>query len=105
MAGSSYFTPFGGGQRLCPGVDLARLEASIFLHHLVTSFRYANVLLINSLKICCLRYLLAPMQLGGRGGHRCQLPHGAAQARNAHQSHAQDIGTATPDTSIRIRLA
>ncbi|KAL5670917.1 hypothetical protein ACJX0J_015223, partial [Zea mays] len=32
------FTPFGGGQRLCPGLDLARLEASIFLHHLVTSF-------------------------------------------------------------------
>ncbi|KAL0354559.1 UNVERIFIED_CONTAM: 3-epi-6-deoxocathasterone 23-monooxygenase CYP90D1 [Sesamum radiatum] len=26
------FTPFGGGQRLCPGLDLARLEASIFLH-------------------------------------------------------------------------
>jgi cytochrome P450 len=46
MAGSSGFTPFGGGQRLCPGVDLARLEASIFLHHLVTSFRYATVLLI-----------------------------------------------------------
>ena len=37
---SSGFTPFGGGQRLCPGLDLARLEASIFLHHLVTSFRY-----------------------------------------------------------------
>lgn len=33
------FTPFGGGQRLCPGIDLARLEASIFLHHLVTQFR------------------------------------------------------------------
>ncbi|CAN1218077.1 3-epi-6-deoxocathasterone 23-monooxygenase CYP90D1 [Linum perenne] len=34
------FTPFGGGQRLCPGLDLARLEASIFLHHLVTQFRW-----------------------------------------------------------------
>ncbi|XP_012574053.1 3-epi-6-deoxocathasterone 23-monooxygenase CYP90D1 isoform X1 [Cicer arietinum] len=34
------FTPFGGGQRLCPGIDLARLEASIFLHHLVTQFRW-----------------------------------------------------------------
>ena len=38
--GGGGFTPFGGGQRLCPGLDLARLEASIFLHHLVTSFRY-----------------------------------------------------------------
>lgn len=37
---STGFTPFGGGQRLCPGLDLARLEASIFLHHLVTNFRW-----------------------------------------------------------------
>ncbi|KAF3655197.1 3-epi-6-deoxocathasterone 23-monooxygenase [Capsicum annuum] len=36
---NSYFTPFGGGQRLCPGIDLARLEASIFLHHFTTQFR------------------------------------------------------------------
>lgn len=36
---SCSFTPFGGGQRLCPGLDLARLEASIFLHHFVTQFR------------------------------------------------------------------
>lgn len=34
------FTPFGGGQRLCPGLDLARLEASIFLHHFVTQYRW-----------------------------------------------------------------
>uniref|UniRef100_A0A0E0KZJ9 Cytochrome P450 90D2 n=1 Tax=Oryza punctata TaxID=4537 RepID=A0A0E0KZJ9_ORYPU len=34
------FTPFGGGQRLCPGLDLARLQASIFLHHLVTNFMW-----------------------------------------------------------------
>ncbi|KAL5999520.1 hypothetical protein ACLOJK_037805 [Asimina triloba] len=38
--GTCNFTPFGGGQRLCPGVDLARLEASIFLHHLVTRFTW-----------------------------------------------------------------
>ncbi|RCV16142.1 hypothetical protein SETIT_3G114000v2 [Setaria italica] len=38
--GGGGFTPFGGGQRLCPGLDLARLEASIFLHHLVTDFRW-----------------------------------------------------------------
>eukprot|EP00252_Welwitschia_mirabilis_P017762 TRINITY_DN3940_c0_g1_i1.p1 TRINITY_DN3940_c0_g1~~TRINITY_DN3940_c0_g1_i1.p1 ORF type:complete len:500 (+),score=57.90 TRINITY_DN3940_c0_g1_i1:230-1729(+) len=34
------FTPFGGGQRLCPGLEMARLEASIFLHHLVTECRW-----------------------------------------------------------------
>ncbi|KAK8938822.1 Cytochrome P450 90D2 [Platanthera zijinensis] len=37
---TSNFTPFGGGQRLCPGLDLARLEASIFLHHFVTNFTW-----------------------------------------------------------------
>ena len=33
------FTPFGGGQRLCPGLELSRLEISIFLHYLITSYR------------------------------------------------------------------
>ncbi|KAL9229536.1 hypothetical protein vseg_004993 [Gypsophila vaccaria] len=37
---SNAFTPFGGGQRLCPGLELARLEISIFLHHLVTTYRW-----------------------------------------------------------------
>ncbi|XP_068640370.1 3-epi-6-deoxocathasterone 23-monooxygenase CYP90C1-like [Aristolochia californica] len=37
---SNNFTPFGGGQRLCPGLELSRLEASIFLHHLVTNQRW-----------------------------------------------------------------
>ncbi|CAH9088695.1 unnamed protein product [Cuscuta epithymum] len=37
---SSKFTPFGGGQRLCPGVELSRLEIAIFLHHLVTTYRW-----------------------------------------------------------------
>lgn len=36
---STSFTPFGGGQRLCPGLELSRLELSIFLHHLVTSYK------------------------------------------------------------------
>ncbi|RAL52542.1 hypothetical protein DM860_017236 [Cuscuta australis] len=37
---SSKFTPFGGGQRLCPGLELSRLEISIFVHHLVTTYRW-----------------------------------------------------------------
>ncbi|KAF3777411.1 Cytochrome P450 90A1 [Nymphaea thermarum] len=34
------FTPFGGGPRLCPGHELARVEISVFLHHLLTTFRW-----------------------------------------------------------------
>ncbi|KAK3413107.1 hypothetical protein EUGRSUZ_I01718 [Eucalyptus grandis] len=31
--------PFGGGLRLCPGAELARLIIAFFLHHLVLSFK------------------------------------------------------------------
>ncbi|KAH9608903.1 hypothetical protein KSS87_007834 [Heliosperma pusillum] len=34
------FTPFGGGPRLCPGYKLARASVSVFLHYLVTKFRF-----------------------------------------------------------------
>lgn len=34
------FTPFGSGHRLCPGLELSRLELSIFLHHLVTTYSW-----------------------------------------------------------------
>ncbi|KAF2296261.1 hypothetical protein GH714_037144 [Hevea brasiliensis] len=37
---ANVFTPFGGGPRLCPGYELARVELSVFLHHLVTSFSW-----------------------------------------------------------------
>ncbi|XP_043713448.1 3-epi-6-deoxocathasterone 23-monooxygenase CYP90C1 [Telopea speciosissima] len=40
LSNSICFTPFGGGQRLCPGFELGRLEISIFLHHLVTRYRW-----------------------------------------------------------------
>eukprot|EP00249_Psilotum_nudum_P020679 c27805_g1_i1 orf=633-2081(-) len=37
------FTPFGGGPRFCPGYELARVQISIFLHHLVTQFTWEAV--------------------------------------------------------------
>lgn len=37
------FNPFGGGPRRCPGAELARVELSVFLHRLVTQFRYHQV--------------------------------------------------------------
>ncbi|KAK9119903.1 hypothetical protein Scep_017996 [Stephania cephalantha] len=32
--------PFGGGPRLCPGAELAKIETAFFLHHLVLSYRW-----------------------------------------------------------------
>lgn len=37
---SKKFTPFGGGPRLCPGSELAKVEAAFFVHHLVLNFRW-----------------------------------------------------------------
>ncbi|KAL1546559.1 Ent-kaurenoic acid oxidase 2 [Salvia divinorum] len=33
------FLPFGGGSRLCPGNDLAKIEISIFLHHFLLNYQ------------------------------------------------------------------
>ncbi|OUZ99079.1 Cytochrome P450 [Macleaya cordata] len=38
MMNNNVFTPFGGGPRLCPGYELARVEISVFLHHFITCF-------------------------------------------------------------------
>ncbi|EOA20572.1 hypothetical protein CARUB_v10000884mg [Capsella rubella] len=37
---SNVFIPFGGGPRLCPGYELARVALSVFLHRLVTGFSW-----------------------------------------------------------------
>ncbi|XP_077252078.1 cytochrome P450, family 724, subfamily A, polypeptide 1 [Tasmannia lanceolata] len=33
-------TPFGGGPRLCPAAELAKVETAFFLHHLVLKYRW-----------------------------------------------------------------
>ncbi|TXG52075.1 hypothetical protein EZV62_021244 [Acer yangbiense] len=37
------FTPFEGGPRLCLGYELAKVELSVFLHHLITRFSWVPV--------------------------------------------------------------
>ncbi|KAK1414922.1 hypothetical protein QVD17_30687 [Tagetes erecta] len=40
---SPFYSPFGGGSRLCPGAELARLQIALFLHYFVMSYRWSQV--------------------------------------------------------------
>lgn len=34
------FIPFGGGPRMCPGYEFARIETLVAIHHLITQFTW-----------------------------------------------------------------
>eukprot|EP01018_Ginkgo_biloba_P019364 Gb_32518 [translate_table: standard] len=48
VSDETLLVPFGGGARLCPGAQLARLEVSLFLHHFVSKFRWLKLILSHT---------------------------------------------------------
>ncbi|XP_027334111.1 ent-kaurenoic acid oxidase 2-like isoform X2 [Abrus precatorius] len=37
------FLPFGGGSRLCPGNDLAKMEIAVFLHYFIQNYKFEQL--------------------------------------------------------------
>lgn len=37
------FMPFGGGPRLCAGLELAKLEMAVFIHHIILKYNWDMV--------------------------------------------------------------
>ncbi|OAE18602.1 hypothetical protein AXG93_1923s1590 [Marchantia polymorpha subsp. ruderalis] len=35
------YVPFGGGPRICPGYDFAKMEMLVFVHHLVKNYQWS----------------------------------------------------------------
>nr|POE86681.1 beta-amyrin 28-oxidase [Quercus suber] len=54
------FVPFGGGPRMCPGREYARLEILVFMHNVVTRFKWEKAILDEKLS-----FSLSPIPVNG----------------------------------------
>lgn len=43
--------PFGGGTRMCPGQEYARIELLVFLHNIVNKFKWEAVFPNEKIKV------------------------------------------------------
>ncbi|XP_074337719.1 beta-amyrin 6-beta-monooxygenase-like [Apium graveolens] len=53
------FVPFGGGSKMCPGKEYARLEVLVFVHNIVTKFKLEKV---NPRETIVQYFLSGPME-------------------------------------------
>ncbi|KAK4279478.1 hypothetical protein QN277_011255 [Acacia crassicarpa] len=62
------FVPFGGGPRMCPGKEYARLEILVFMHNLVKRFKWQKLLPDEKI-------IVDPMPMPARGLPVRLIPH------------------------------
>ncbi|XVE78712.1 hypothetical protein DITRI_Ditri14bG0000500 [Diplodiscus trichospermus] len=64
------FVPFGGGPRMCPGKEYARLEILVFMHNLVKRFKWKKLLPDENI-------IVDPMPMPAKGLPVLLYPHKA----------------------------
>ncbi|KAF5203542.1 Abscisic acid 8'-hydroxylase, partial [Thalictrum thalictroides] len=37
------YVPFGGGPRMCPGIEYAKLDILVFMHNIVTKYKWEKI--------------------------------------------------------------
>ncbi|KAL6183356.1 hypothetical protein ACLB2K_044767 [Fragaria x ananassa] len=62
------YVPFGGGPRMCPGREYARLTILVFMHNLITRFRWEKVFPDEKM-------VMTPFLLPTKGLPVCLYPH------------------------------
>ncbi|KAJ9184190.1 hypothetical protein P3X46_007956 [Hevea brasiliensis] len=62
------FVPFGGGPRMCPGKEYARLEILVFMHNVVKKFKWEKLLPQENI-------IVDPLPIPAKGLPICLHPH------------------------------
>ncbi|KAE8735497.1 Beta-amyrin 28-oxidase [Hibiscus syriacus] len=67
------YVPFGGGPRMCPGKEYARLEIQVFMHHIIKRYKWEKLLPHENI-------IVDPIPIPGKGLQTRLFPQTTATA-------------------------